>query len=53
MCIFVCMILAHSSTVAAILCQLTATSNPKTVQGMCYAIIGVIGLTAHHSANYT
>ena len=43
-----------SSNVVAILCQLPATSNPKTVGGMCYAIIGltVIGLTSHHSANY-
>ena len=46
---FVC-----SSTVAAILCQLPATCNPKTVGGMCYAIIGLtaIGLTSHCSANY-
>ena len=48
------MIFVHSSTVAAILCQLPAASNPKTVGGMCYAIIGltVIGLTSHHGANY-
>ena len=32
------MILLCSSTVAAILCQLPATSNPKTVGRMCYAI---------------
>ena len=32
------MILVCSITVAAILCQLPATSNPKTVGGMCYAI---------------
>ena len=31
------MILVHSSTVAAILCQLPATSNPNTAGGMCYA----------------
>ena len=50
--IFVCFILVHSSTVAAILCQLPATSNTKTVGGMCCAILGVIGLIPHHSANY-
>ena len=38
MCKFIYMILVHSSTVAAILCQLFVTSNPKTVGGMCYAI---------------
>ena len=32
------MIFVHSSTFAAILCQLPATNNPKTVGGMCYAI---------------
>ena len=32
------MILVHPSNVAAILCQFPATSNPKTVGGMCYAI---------------
>ena len=32
------MIFVHSSTVAAIICQLPATSNPKTVGGVCYAI---------------
>ena len=37
---FVYMILVHSSPVAAILCQLPATSNPKTVGGMYYAIFG-------------
>ena len=46
------MILVHSSTVAAILCQLPVTSNPKTVGGMCYAKIGMIGLTPHHGTNY-
>ena len=48
------MIFVHSSTVTAILCQLPATSNPKTVGGMLYAIIGLaeIGLTSHHGANY-
>ena len=46
------MILVHSSTVAAILCLLLATSNPKTVGGMCYAILGMIGLTSHHGTNY-
>ena len=46
------MIFVHSSTVAAILCQLPATNNPKTVGGMCYAIIGMIGLTPHHGTNY-
>ena len=48
-CLFVYMILVHSSIVAAILCQLPATSNPETVRGMCYAIIG---LTSNHGANY-
>ena len=38
------MILVHSSTVAAILCQLPAISNPKTVGGMCCAILRMIGL---------
>ena len=33
-----CMTIVHYSTVAAILCQLPATSNPKTVGGVCYAI---------------
>ena len=46
------MILVHSSNVAAICCQLPATSNPKTVGRMCYAILGMIGLTSHHSTNY-
>ena len=45
--IFVC-----SSTVAGILGQLPATSNPKTVGGMCYAILGVIGLEVYCSPNY-
>ena len=45
--IFVC-----SSTVAAILCQLPATSNPKTVGGMCYAILDAVGLKSHHGTNY-
>ena len=46
------MILVHSSTVAAISCQMPATSNPKTVGGMCNAIIGMIELTSHHDTNY-
>ena len=46
------MILVHSSTIAAILCQLPATSNPKTVGEMCYAILGAIGLTCHCITNY-
>ena len=48
------MIFVHSSTVAAILCQLPDTSNPQTVGGMCYTIIGLtaIGLTSHCSVNY-
>ena len=40
------MTIVHSSTVAAILCQLPTTCNPKTVGGMCYAILGMIGLTS-------
>ena len=36
------MIPVHSSTVTAILWQLPATSNPKTVGGMCYAILGMM-----------
>ena len=44
------MILVHSRT--ATLCQLPATSNPKTVGGMCHAKIGMIGLTLHHGTNY-
>ena len=53
-CLFIYMVFVLSGTVAAILCQLPATSNPKTVGGMCYAIIGLtaIGLTSHHSENY-
>ena len=31
------MTLVHSSTVAAILCQLSSMGNPKTVGGMYYA----------------
>ena len=38
------MIFVHSSTVVVILCQLPATSNPKTVGGMCYGILDVMGL---------
>ena len=49
---FVYMIFVQSSTVAAILCQLSATSNPKTVEGLCYAISDVQGLTSHHDMNY-
>ena len=48
----ICMILVHSSTVAPILCQLPATSNPKTVEGMCCAILGAIGLTSNRGTNY-
>ena len=44
------MILVYSSTVAAFLYQLPTTSNPKTVEGMCYAIIGMKG--QHHGTNY-
>ena len=39
------MIFVHSSNVAAILCQLPSTGNPKTVGGMYYAKIGMIGVT--------
>ena len=39
-------------TVAAIYARLPATSNPKTVGRMCYAILGAIGLTSHYSTNY-
>ena len=46
------MILVHSSTVAAIKCQLPATRNPKTVGEMCYAILGMVGLTSHAGTNY-
>ena len=42
----------HSSTVAAILYQLSTTSNPKTVGGMCDAILDEIGLRSHHGTNY-
>ena len=45
------MILVHSSTVAATLCLLPATSNPKTVRGMCYAILDVARLKSHHGTN--
>ena len=45
------MIFVHSGTVAAILCQLPATSNPKTVEGKCYAVLNVIGLKSHCSTN--
>ena len=45
--IFIC-----SSTVAAILCQLPTTSNPKTVDGMCYTILDALGLKSHHGTNY-
>ena len=45
--IFVC-----SSTAANILFQLPTTSNPKTVGGMCHAILDVTGLRSHHSTNY-
>ena len=53
-CLFVYIIFVHSSTVAAILCQLPDTSNPKVIGGMCYAIIGLtaVRLTSHCSANY-
>ena len=46
------MISVHTSTVAAILCQVPASSNPKTIGGMCHAILDVIGLKFHHSTNY-
>ena len=46
------MIFVHSSTVAAILCQLPVTSNPKTVGGMCYALLNVKELKSHQSTNY-
>ena len=46
------MIPVQYNTVAAILCQLPATSSPKSVGGMCYARLGVIGLTSHHGTNY-
>ena len=42
----------HSSTVAAILWQLHATSILTTVGGMYYAILSMIGLTSHCSTNY-
>ena len=38
MCKFIYMILVHTTTITAILCQMPATSNPKTVGEMCYAI---------------
>ena len=44
--IFVC-----SSTVAVILVQLAATSNPKTVGRMCYAVLDAIVLRFLHSTN--
>ena len=50
--IYISMILVHSSTVAAVLCQLPATSNPKTVGGMCYVILGMIGLLSHHRTDF-
>ena len=50
--IYIYMILVHSSTVAATLYQLPTTSNPKTVGGMCYAILGAIVLTTHYGTNY-
>ena len=46
------MIFVHSGTVAAILCQLPVTSNPKTVGGMFYAVLNVIGLKSHCGTNY-
>ena len=46
------MTIVHSSTVAAILSPLPTTSNPITVGGICYAILGMIGLTSHHGTNY-
>ena len=45
--IFVC-----SSTAAAILCQLPATNDPKTVGGMCYTVLDVIGLISQRGTNY-
>ena len=44
---FVC-----SSTGAAILCQLPATNNPRTVGGICYAILDAIWLKSHCGTNY-
>ena len=46
------MIFVHSSTVAAILCQLPTTSNPKTVGGMCYAILDAMRLKPHCTTSY-
>ena len=46
------MTIVHSTTIAGILSQLPATSNPKTVRGMCYVILGMIGLTSCHDTNY-
>ena len=46
------MILIHSSTVTAILCQLPNTSNPKTVGGMCYAVLDATRLKSHCGTNY-
>ena len=46
------MTIVNSSTVASILYQLPATSNPKTVGGMCYVMLGMIGITSHHGTNY-
>ena len=37
-------IIVHSSTVAAILCPLPTTSNPKSVGGMYCAVLDGIGL---------
>ena len=50
--VIIYMTIVHYSTVAAILYQLPATSNPKTVGGMCYAMLGMVGLTFHHGTNY-
>ena len=46
------MIFVHSSTLAANLCQLTATSNPNIVGGICYAVLDAIGLKSLHGTNY-
>ena len=42
----------HSRAVAAILCQLPTTGKPKTVGGMCYAVLDVTRLKSHCGTNY-
>ena len=46
------MILVHSSTVAAILCQLSTTSNPKSVWGMFYTVLDATGLKSYYGTIY-